>query len=448
MLSSLHSREHLEWAKCSTECSQQPYTGSANRSPAVKGGKRGAKRDKKMRCSRNGLFRSARLVCCGRTRATIGLVSAVSLAGAVVAGAAEPEPSGWPMFRGQPTQTGIANTESPLDLKVRWRFEAQEAVGSSAAIVGDSVYVGDDMGFVYALDLSSGKLRWKHKAAEVIRSSPTVVDNTVVFGDDEGVLHALDAKSGIPKWSFPTEGQIVSSVNHDGENLVFGSYDGSVYCVSPKDGKLIWKHTTEGRVHGTPAIAEGHAIVAGCDEHLHVIELDTGKPARKVSMGSVSGASAAVVGSVAYVGTYGGSVLAIDWKAGGVVWRFKDPDHEFPVLSSAAVTDEAVIVGGRDKRLHALDRKTGKSLWEFVTKGRIDSSPVVVGLRVYIGSFDGNLYAVELATGREVWRFETGAPISASPAVAEGCLVIGTEDGIVYCFDSGDRASAGDTTGH
>lgn len=385
---------------------------------------------------------------CTGVGAAVGFASVALFVVTFVVRAAEPSSSDWPMFRGQPTQTGVAGTELPVDLTVRWRFEAAEAVGSTAAIVGDTVYIGDDMGFVYALDLGSGEVRWKRQAGEVIRSSPTVVGGTVVFGDDEGTLHALDARSGNPQWSFKTEAQIISSTNHDGGRLVFGSYDGSVYCLSAKDGTLLWKHKTEGRVHGTPAIAERHAIVAGCDEYLHVLPLNTPKAARKISMGSVSGASVAIAGAYAYVGTYGGSVLAIEWKTGRVAWRHKDPEREFPVLSSAAVTENAVVVGGRDKRLQALDRKTGKPLWAFVTKGRIDSSPVVVGSRVYVGSYDGNLYAVELATGREVWRFETGAPISASPAVARGVLVVGTEDGVVYCFDGRKGTYTGDASGN
>ena len=97
-----------------------------------------------------------------------------------------------------------------------------------------------------------------------------------------------------------------------------------------------------------------------------------------------------------------------------------------------------MIVGGRDKRLHCLDRKTGKQIWFKDTKGKVDSSPVVVGNRVFVGSEDGNLYGLNLDDGKEVWKFPAGKSISASPAVAEGCLIIGSEssDGLVYCFGS------------
>ena len=94
----------------------------------------------------------------------------------------------------------------------------------------------------------------------------------------------------------------------------------------------------------------------------------------------------------------------------------------------------AVLVGAQDKLLHAVDLKTGRGIWTFATKARVDGSPVVVGRRVFVGSADGWLYAVQLKTGNELWKFEAGGHIVGSPAVAAGRLVIGTDAGDLYCF--------------
>ncbi|MFQ5496155.1 MAG: PQQ-binding-like beta-propeller repeat protein [Phycisphaerae bacterium] len=369
-----------------------------------------------------------------RTRGPLCLVLGLLIAAPLAPAA--PGRQNWPMFRGGPQLTGVVRGKLGKRLKVLWRFEAADAFLSSAAIVDGAVYVGCDDGFLYALNLSDGKLRWKYETKELIHSSPTVLRGVVYIGDDLGILHAVDAATGRRRWTFEAGDQIISSVNHHGDRLLFGSYDGLIYCLSAGDGKLIWKFETQGRVHGTPGIASGNVLAAGCDEYLHVLRLSDGTAVTKVSMGSVSGASAAVAGSRVFVGTYSGSVLGIDWKSGRKVWSFHDPQREFPYLSSAAVTDKLVIIGGRDKRLHALDAGTGKQRWLFETQGRVESSPVVVGKRVFFGSLDGNLYAVDLETGRQVWRFEAGSPISASPAVADGRLVVGTEDGVLYCFGS------------
>ncbi len=247
------------------------------------------------------------------------------------------------------------------------------------------------------------------------------------------------------------------------DRLVVGSYDGGLYCVRAADGGLLWKYDAHERIHGTPAVivadpgqpqpttseapplrpsasapvsssAEPLVLVPACDSNLHVVRLVDGTLVRKVPLGTVTAAAAAVGSSRVFLPGYAEQVLAVDWRAGELAWRFQDPERQFPFQSSAAVTDDLVIFGGHDKRVRALERSSGTQRWEFATKGKIDSSPVVVGQRVFIGAADGNLYELDLATGRERWRFDAGAPISASPAVAAGCLVIGTEAGTVYCF--------------
>jgi outer membrane protein assembly factor BamB len=133
------------------------------------------------------------------------------------------------------------------------------------------------------------------------------------------------------------------------------------------------------------------------------------------------------------VGNMANQVQAIDLKKRDIAWTFESKRSQ-PFYSSAAVTDQLVIVGCRDKAIYALDRVKGVPVWNFATKGRVDASPVVVGNRVYSGSADGALYVLDLAKGTLVQRLELGRSILASAAVAGDCLVVGTTDGLLYCL--------------
>ncbi len=84
--------------------------------------------------------------------------------------------------------------------------------------------------------------------------------------------------------------------------------------------------------------------------------------------------------------------------------------------------------------VHAIDAKSGKGAWTFMTRARIDSSPVVAGNRVYVGGSEGKLFVLDAGSGKSVFEFEAGAPITASPALAEGRLVIGSQDGNLFCL--------------
>ncbi len=211
-------------------------------------------------------------------------------------------------------------------------------------------------------------------------------------------------------------------------------HDQYLYCLSAATGALVWKFETAGPVHSTPAIDKDTVYVSGCDEQLRGIDAATGKLRFSLPLGGYTGASVAVRDGQAYVGTFANEVLGIDLVKRAVRWTYRHPTRNFPFYASAALSGDRVVLGGRDKLVHCLSASTGKELWSFTTRARVESSPLVVGGRVFVGSNDGVLYELDLAAGKKVWEFTAGAPLSASPAAAAGALVIGSQDGVLYCF--------------
>ena len=157
-------------------------------------------------------------------------------------------------------------------------------------------------------------------------------------------------------------------------------------------------------VHATPAVQNGLAFIAGCDSMLRAIRIADGKEVYQIESGAYTGASPLIDGSRAYFGTFNNEVLAFDLERKRRIWRYAPEDGGFPFYSSAAISNGRVILGGRDKFVHAIDAKTGKADWTFATRARVDSSPVIAGGRVYVGSSDGRLYVLDLETRQEAVR--------------------------------------------
>jgi outer membrane protein assembly factor BamB len=350
----------------------------------------------------------------------------------------------WTSFRGNPQLTGVADSELPENPQLLWTFQAGDMIESTATVVDGTVYVGVLDGTLYALDAQTGKERWTYQANGHIKASPSVNNNVIYFGDGEGVFHAVDISNQQMKWQFRTEGEIISSANFAGDRVLFGSYDGFLYCLNRESGELIWKFETEGYVHGTPGIwtesvkesgdVRNFAIVTGCDSYLRVLNIDDGTQTQQVNLGAYVGASPAISGNQIYCGTYGSEILAVNLDTGEIAWRYRHSKRKFPFFASAALTEDMVIIGGRDKIVHALSPETGEPLWTYTAKSRIESSAVIVGTRVFFGTTRGTLIALDVSTGESVWEFATGSSIVASPSVANGRLYIGTDDGILYCF--------------
>lgn len=344
----------------------------------------------------------------------------------------------WPSFRGTPSLNAVSAARLPETPAVKWTFKTGGPVKSTPAIVAGNVYFGSEDGLVYAVRLSDGSKVWSHKADGPVVSSPLVFDGRLYVGTAGTNLLALDAAKGTELWHYGTDGEVKSSPNRfksprgDATWLVIGGYDNRLHCVDAATGKSNWVFETGNFVNGAPAVGDGLTAFGGCDAMVHVLNLADGTKFKEIEAGAYIIGSVAVVDGIGYIGHYENEFLAVDLKKGEVKWRYRD--RNFPYGGSPAVTRDRVLFGGRDKRLHCVDRESGKQVWTFATRGKVESSPVVAGDRVAVGSDDGRVYVVNLADGKEVWNKEIGAPVQGSPAVVEGHLVIGSEDGVLYCF--------------
>ena len=215
--------------------------------------------------------------------------------------------------------------------------------------------------------------------------------------------------------------------------VLIGSYDGTLYALGAADGKDRWKVKTDNYVHGTPASSTASRTSPAATRSSTPCASPTARRRLPTSATAYTGASVAIVRRrrlLRHVRQPGDRVRR--GQNGRVKWRYEHPDRKFPFYSSAAVTDGIVLLGGRDRMIHALDAATGKARWTHMTRARIDSSPAVAGGRVFVGSNDGRLYVLDLASGKVVWETRTAARCSVA-GIASGRVVIGSTDGRVVC---------------
>lgn len=343
----------------------------------------------------------------------------------------------WAMFRGDDFATGVSAVPLAPPLEVVWQRDFPDGGFEGAAAIQDGVvYVGSlpTDGGLYALDLKTGEQRWKLPNEGGWKAAPSLRNGLLYCGDDSGVFHAVDQKTGDVVWKHMTDAEIISSATFYKDRVLFGSYDQNLYCLNAKSGDLVWKFAIEGPVHSTPTVVVDRAFCAGCDSKLHIIDLEHGKEIASLEVNGQAGATPAVQGDTLYLGNLTDSFFAIDWKKPEIRWTYTHPTRKFAYYASAAVWKDFVIVAGRDKMVKGLDRATGKDLWIFNCRGRVDSSPVVAGGLVWVGSDDGRLYCLDPATGKKQWEFDSGAKVAASPAVAQDRLVFGNDKGSLFCL--------------
>jgi hypothetical protein len=119
---------------------------------------------------------------------------------------------------------------------------------------------------------------------------------------------------------------------------------------------------------------------------------------------------------------------------GSLVWRF---DTELPLGNSPTVANGVVYVGGYDRKIHALDARSGQHLWEFSgAQAGYDTNPLVIEGKVFVGNRDGYMYAIgahnQPNQGQLVWKFKTDASIHQSAAYKNSVIYFASDDNYAY----------------
>ena len=345
----------------------------------------------------------------------------------------------WPMTRGGPALSGSAAAKVPRSPTIAWTFAAGTAVTAEASVVGGRVYVGTGKGTLHVLASDTGKPLWQFETKDAITAAPAISGGRVYLSSNDGILYALNADTGAELWRFTTEDKIssgaiaIKSPDGGGDWVLVNGYDGTARALNAADGKVVWSYKTENFINGAPAVVDGRFLVfGGCDALLHVVNLKDGTLVHSIPANAYIPASIGTFGTMAFCGNYANQTVGFDALGGKVAWIYED--RALPFFSSPAVNDRLVLIGSRDKNLHAIDRKTGTGVWKFTTGGRVEGSPILFEDAVVFGSTDGRLYAASLEAGAELWQLDLGESLVASAAFGEQQIVIGSEKGTVFAI--------------
>ncbi len=358
---------------------------------------------------------------------------------------AKPEPEiAWPMTRGGPALSGRVEGRVLRDPVVAWTFTASGSISAEAAIAAGRIYVGTAKGILHVLDAETGREVWSFTTQDAITAAPALSPGRVFLSSNDGRLYALDSATGREVWRFASEDKISSGAitirapDHSADWVLVNGYDGTTRVLKAADGALVWSYKTDDFINGSPAVVDGRWIVfGGCDSQLHVVNLKDGTLVHKIATTAQIPASIATFGTFAYCGNYANQAVAFDVAGGTVAWTYED--RALPFFSSPAVNDRLVLIGSRDKHLHAIDRATGAAVWTFRTGGRVEGSPIVFTDGVVFGSSDGRLYAASLDAGTELWSLDLGESLVASPAFGGRQLVVGGDKGTVFALRAGPK---------
>ncbi len=367
-------------------------------------------------------------------------------------------------YHGGPERNGIMPGPGPKGApRLEWQVNLKGPVGGwSPVVVDGSVYLGDEGGFVTAVDESTGTVRWQQDVGAPINSGASVADGMVLLGDDAGVLHALDAATGTAVWTYHADGPIRGATAIVDGIAYVGSLGGHLAAFDVANGRPRWPAPvgTGGSISRAIAVADG-IIYAGSGGAsateagtLGAYDAATGAVRWKVPLEPGNTSTPTVADGQVYVTTgldiattakHG--IFALDAKTGSKAWAgpFRAPSGKNVYLG--AVADGQVYAESSDGNLYVLDATTGGPAWQIPIGATTSPNGGIVGGVFYATSDDQKIHAIDSATHSELWAFKImGYP--AGPAIVDGRILVGTALGkLVSVVGSGSGSSPGPTDG-
>lgn len=403
----------------------------------------------------------------------------------------------WHQYQGDALRSGnVPTAEIPARMGLVGAFPTTDGLYSSPVVSGDTVYLVDGSGVVFAIDTTTLTERWRFATRGGASNcnnvaSPAIAGEYLHVATMAGSYYVLDRHTGHVVTELDCQDAIFASPAVCGDRVYFATLGARVYALEPA-GKIVWTWDFVREVvgftgdrwsgqqwldqRGDRVTWRDHFV---CSREICVIDGtvvipaggrtvlldDTGDQPRLRLVGEIP-----AYDGQEYPATFGQS--ADDAGRIYVQWHRRDNAGRVEILQldgDRLLTD---FVGGTQTAIHLpgllsfasvsvrgddiyrvrpeqgwglCRHRRGQDVTEVLCPAPSISAPVITREHVVYGGLDGNLYVVPLS-GAGLRAYATyptafATPISAPVAVAGRRVYVPCEDGYLYVFGEDGRAS-------
>ena len=274
----------------------------------------------------------------------------------------------WPTYGYDIARQHISPYDHRPPFRRLWKIDAHDTLEFPPTIGYGRMYLAQQKGLFFALDVKTGKVDWKKTIGRCAASSPTIGKGVVYQSymhpveclQDQaganGYVVAWDAKTGRELWRHDTA-PIESSPLLRNDTLYVGTWNNDVIALNAKTGNLLWARPLGSYIYGAAAVYRRKVFVGTYDGKFYALDAATGDTRWEIdAQGAVHAAPTVVDGLVYYavcsscgseaqraVASGRDSTQAVRASDGKRVWRFPDGKYANPVV----VDEKRLYITGR-----------------------------------------------------------------------------------------------------
>lgn len=271
-------------------------------------------------------------------------------------------------------------------------------------------------------------------------------------------VYSINATTGETNWFFKTKNSVKNNIVYSDGKIVAQDADGMIYCINAENGKELWtRQVGLGNSLGTSSgiVADNGIVYVGCASEITAIKIadNTVAWSNKRGKGENSPSEFVIVGDTLLVGSHWDALVALNKTTGKKLWEKVDENLRFRSSTPVAIDNNTILVAD-DNVIMTVDLKNGKILSKESFKDvngnyyhfSSSSQPYIKNGVAYIATKGSGIVAYDIASKSLKWNFKTRqsiiytAPYSggkdcgveSSFVELDGALVFGANDGYVY----------------
>ena len=302
--------------------------------------------------------------------------------------------------------------------KVNWKKNIYKKVykkiykNLTFSIYENIIYVADNIGFIYAIDLDNGKIVWIKNHKIPLRSNIKIFDNKIFLIDQDNQIFCLNTKDGSKIWnvfsisSFIKSQNLMSlSVSKKG-NLVAVNSSADLFNINAVDGNVYWATNTSGSLLANVADFFKSSDIVITDEEI-IFSSTT-------------------------------SIFSFNLNNGLINWEEEATSVAAPIINGTNiffVTENGYfVIINNDTGKIISSTNILKILKKKQQKTKITGFIMGSG-KLYSVTLNGNLIVSSAVSGKVEYFKKIGDPIITAPIINDGRLYILTENSRIIGFN-------------
>ena len=282
----------------------------------------------------------------------------------------------------------------------------------SLSVYKKKIYIADNIGFIYSIDLNTGKLIWIKNHGIPIKSKIKVFDNKIFVINQDNRIICFETENGSKIWDvrsvssfIKSQGYLTLAITKEGDLLTINS-SGDLTKFEINYGRIYWSlNVTSSLFAHDKDFFESSDVVLDDD---------------KIIFSTIS------------------SIFSYDLTNGYLNWKVDLNSTNTPII----VKDNIFLVSNNGYFIN-LNRSSGEIVWSTnilkVLKRKKQKTEVtgfILGSgKVYATTLNGYLIVCSASSGKVESFKKIGNSIVADPIISDGSLYILTENSKLFGFN-------------